>query len=74
MIVTKNGISRVSRRARPGFRTGRSESDPIVTAMSGLEEESDLDIDVDCVGVGRPFRSARMESVSSMRGAMSFSA
>lgn len=72
--MTKKGISRVLRRARPGFRTGRSESDPIVTAMRGFEEESDFDIDEDCVGVGSPFRSARIESVSSMRGVTSSSA
>ena len=73
-MVTKNGICRVLRRARPGFRTGRSESEPIVTAMRGLEEESGLDIEEFCeAGVGSPFRSARIKSVSSMSGVMSSS-
>ena len=35
VMVTWKGIPRVVRSSSPGFRTGRSESDPIVTATSG---------------------------------------
>lgn len=69
-MVTKNGISRVLRRARPGLRTGRSESDPIVTAMRGLEVERDLEMEEVCDVDGSPLRSARIESVRSIRGVM----
>ena len=57
VIVTWKGMFKVFRSDRPGFRTGRSESEPIVTAMRGREVlvgkvgiVADLEAEVDVDG------------------------
>jgi len=72
VMVTWKGISRSLSRLRPGLRTGRSESEPIVTAINGLPEEVGNVIDVgaeeDVVSAFKPLRSARMDSVNDIKG------
>lgn len=65
VMVTWNGMPRVVRSSRPGFRTGRSESDPIVTATRGWGSSGG---EGEIVDVGRSFLEARMLSTSWIRG------
>lgn len=70
-------MSKVDRSARPGLRTGRSESEPIVMATRGCWSEVNEgkgDLVEELEGAGMPFLSARMESATVMRGLMCFSA
>lgn len=55
-------MPKVRRSARPGLRTGRSESEPIVTATRGCGEVRDDGMEDLEDGLGSPFLSARMSS------------
>lgn len=68
-MVTKKGMLRLLRRARPGLRTGRSESDPMVTATKGCPDGDDgMEVVVEDLGIERPFLPALIISVIVMRG------
>jgi hypothetical protein len=61
VMVTWKGMPRAVRSSRPGFRTGRSESEPIVTATRGWGSS---DGESEIVDVGRFFLEARILSAS----------
>lgn len=58
-------MPRFVNKARPGLRTGRSESEPMVTAIRGRVEICEGLL----YGGGRPLRSTRIASAMAMRGA-----